>query len=239
MRMHLMVKNVPVLWYSSPMKSRQKNAISPLRDALWGEHKLCVLLPKTGVNPLQMMEQFKNNETTVMLATPNSVRGLDFPALTHVYTLYLPTEDPREYVHLAGRVGRVGQRGSVYGSGGRVVSILQQDDADKMDVLAEKLGFVFTDVDSVSVDDDISRIVSQLKVVDDEDDDMEDEVSDSAEPDFANPDDLDKVRRYLEDTVSLLTITSEDDEEENIGQADTIDVEYESDDEEDDDKGFQ
>jgi len=120
-----------------------------------------------------------------------------------------------------------------------VVSILQQDDADKMDVLAEKLGFVFTDVDSVSVDDDISRIVSQLKVVDDEDDDMEDEVSDSAEPDFANPDDLDKVRRYLEDTVSLLTITSEDDEEENIGQADTIDVEYESDDEEDDDKGFQ
>ena len=67
-----------------PDEATAKAAISPLRDALWGEHKLCVLLPKTGVNPLQMMDQFKNNETTVVLATPNSVRGLDFPAVSHV-----------------------------------------------------------------------------------------------------------------------------------------------------------
>ena len=83
-----------------PDEETAKKSIAPLRDALWGDHKLCVLLPKTGVGPLQMMEQFKNNETTVMLATPNSVRGLDFPAVSHVYTLYLPMDDPREYVHL-------------------------------------------------------------------------------------------------------------------------------------------
>ena len=124
-----------------------KKSIEPLRDALWGDHKLCVLLPKTGVNPLGIMEQFKNNETTVMLATPNSVRGLDFPAVTHVYTLYLPMDDPREYVHLAGRVGRVGQEGSVRGSGGRVVSILKEEDAGNMDTLARELGFTFTDIE--------------------------------------------------------------------------------------------
>ena len=94
------------------------------------------------------MEQFKNNETTVMLATPNSVRGLDFPAVSHVYTLYLPTDDPREYVHLAGRVGRVGQMGSVRGDGGQVISVLRDEDAEQMDSLAKELGFEFTDGES-------------------------------------------------------------------------------------------
>ena len=79
-----------------PDESQAKAAIEPLRDALWGDHKLCVLLPKTGERPLNIMDQFKKNETSVMLATPNSVRGLDFPALSHVYTLYLPMDDPRE-----------------------------------------------------------------------------------------------------------------------------------------------
>jgi len=79
-----------------PDEVQARAAIEPLRDSLWGEHKLCVLLPKTGQRPLTIMDQFKRNETSVMLATPNSVRGLDFPALSHVYTLYLPMDDPRE-----------------------------------------------------------------------------------------------------------------------------------------------
>jgi superfamily II DNA/RNA helicase len=198
------------------------------------------LLPKTGVNPLEMMQQFKNNETTVMLATPNSVRGLDFPDVTHVYTLYLPTEDPREYIHLAGRVGRVGQRGSVRGSGGRVVSILQEQDADKMDAMAKELGFEFTDTSSAAVDDDISRIISRITTIDDDDDDDEDGddidiVADKS--DFTNPDDLDKVRRYLEDTVSLLTA----DGDEEVKEGGPTDVEFQNDDSsvDDEDDSFQ
>jgi hypothetical protein len=91
-----------------PGESEVKAAIDPMRDALWGVHRLCVLLPDTGQTPLEIMEMFQSGRTNVMLATPNSVRGLDFADLTHVYTLYLPTGDPREYVHLAGRVGRIG-----------------------------------------------------------------------------------------------------------------------------------
>jgi superfamily II DNA/RNA helicase len=172
-----------------PDEPQAKAAIEPLRDAMWGEHKLCVLLPKTGFSPLTIMEQFKKNETTVMLATPNSVRGLDFPALTHVYTLYLPIDDPREYVHLAGRVGRVGQVGRVLGDGAHVVSILKKEDAGKMEELAQKLGFEFEDIDVESAVDDMRR---------DDDGELDTESLD-----------IDKMRRYLEDTLTLLGTTEE------------------------------
>ena len=188
-----------------PDEVTAKAAISPLRDALWGEHKLCVLLPKTGVNPLQMMDQFKNNETTVMLATPNSVRGLDFPAVSHVYTLYLPMDDPREYVHLAGRVGRVGQMGSARGGGGRVVSILKEGEAQNMDVLAKELGFEFTDLDS-GFD---STVVAP--------------ISEDGEFDMEKTD-LDEMRRYLEDTLTLLE--TDDPEDELRGKNNVIDATF-------------
>lgn len=160
-----------------PGEEEARNAIEPMRDAMWGEHKLCVLLPNTGEKPLTIMEQFKSGETSVMLATPNSVRGLDFADLTHVYTLYLPSNDPREYLHLAGRVGRIGQMGSVSGSGGRVTSILRPDEAEKMESLAKSLDFKFDDVEYIP-----------------------------GKVDESNVDDL---RRYLEDTMSLVSLVDE------------------------------
>ncbi|KAL3917021.1 MAG: hypothetical protein SGILL_004909, partial [Bacillariaceae sp.] len=208
-----------------PDEDVAREAIVPLRDALWGEHKLCVLLPKTGVNPLEMMSQFKSNETTVMLATPNSVRGLDFPAVSHVYTLYLPTEDPREYVHLAGRTGRVGQRGSVRGTGGRVVSILKKEDADKMNDMASNLGFEFADIEAINTDSDIERIFADLASNDDDNDEDDDDSIPSDSRDFSSPEDLDKARRYLEDAVSLLSTDADV----------TIDVEAETHSDEDED----
>lgn len=141
-----------------PGEEEARAAIEPMRDAMWGEHKLCVLLPRSGVNPLTIMEQFKTGLTSVMLATPNSVRGLDFPDLTHVYTLYIPEDDPREYLHLAGRVGRIGQMGSVAGKGGRVTSILTNDEAHKMSSLASKLNFSFIDIEYDSGEVDQSNV---------------------------------------------------------------------------------
>ena len=94
--------------------------MSKLRDTMWGDHKLCVLLPDTGINPVTIMEQFRIGQTSVMLATSNSVCGLDFDGLTNVYTLYLPANHPKEYVRLTGRVGRIGQVGSGEGLGGCV-----------------------------------------------------------------------------------------------------------------------
>lgn len=201
-----------------PNETQARAAIEPLRDAMWGDHRLCVLLPKSGVNPLTIMEQFKKNETSVMLATPNSVRGLDFPALTHVYTLYLPMEDPREYVHLAGRVGRVGQLGTVQGDGGHVISILKEEDASQMDVLAKALSFEFTDVDASSVEDIV--ILNAKGKVD--------------ETMF----DLERTRRLLEDTINLI-----EEAEDPVVDIDAIDAarptdvhDEDNDDSEDDDE---
>ena len=197
-----------------PSEAEAKAAIAPLRDAVWGEHKVCVLLPKTGINPLQMMDDFKNNQTSVMIATANSVRGLDFPALTSVYTLYLPMDDPREYVHLAGRVGRVGQMGSVQGAGGKVVSILKESEAMKMDDLAKELNFGFTDVDPV-VEKSFTR-------------------TEDGEVDLDNVD-IEKMRRLLEDTMNLMG----DGEEQTVNfdsiDRSRMDLELDSDDEDDDD----
>lgn len=175
-----------------PDEAEAKASIAKLRDALWGEHKVCVLLPKTGVNPLQMMQDFKNGETSVMIATPNSVRGLDFPDLSHVYTLYLPNDDPREYVHLAGRVGRVGQMGSVKGDGGHVVSILNEEDANKMTDLAKELQFEFVDVEPLS--EEFSR--------------LSDEALDDIEKE-----DVEEARRILEDTMTLIDLADDVDAE--------------------------
>jgi superfamily II DNA/RNA helicase len=194
-----------------PDEKIAKTSIAPLRDALWGEHKLCVLLPKTGVNPLQMMEQFKRNETTVLLATPNSVRGLDFPDVSHVYTLYLPMDDPREYVHLAGRVGRVGQMGSVRGSGGRVISILKEEEADKMESLANDLGFEFSDIE-----------INQDELVLPRNED--------GEIDFDNVE-VERFRQLFEDTLNLVSMDGDDEGDSSEASDPTvIDVDSESED---------
>jgi superfamily II DNA/RNA helicase len=104
-----------------------------------------------------------------------------------VYTLYLPADDPREYVHLAGRVGRVGQRGPALGGGGRVVSILREDEAGKMEALARTLGFEFTDIDTTF------ELVPRL----------EDGSIDTESADF------EKLRRLLEDTLTLVDLADD------------------------------
>lgn len=156
-----------------PDETAARDTISTLRDAMWGDHRLGVLLPNTGVVPLEIMERFKRGDLTVLLATPNSIRGLDFPALTHVYTLFLPADDPREYLHLAGRVGRIGQQGSVRGQGGRVTTILDPEVAPKYEDMANFLGFEFIDVEPLKAEVTLES-------------------------------DVDAMKRYLEDTLTLL-----------------------------------
>lgn len=197
-----------------PSETEAKASIGKLRDALWGEHKVCVLLPKTGVNPLQMMQDFKDEKTSVMIATPNSVRGLDFPDLSHVYTLYLPLDDPREYVHLAGRVGRVGQMGSVRGGGGRVVSILSEDEAEKYEEMARELKFDFVDLEE-PLPESFSRDTDSVLDV--------------------NEENLEELRQRLEDTMTLLELAEDiavdlDQLDDVIGGVDDDDDEDEEDD---------
>lgn len=85
----------------------QARALSdPLRTVLWGEHAISVLLPG-GTEPIKALHSFRDNQTTLLLATPAAARGLDLPAVSHVYNLSTPS-DAADYLHRAGRTGRIG-----------------------------------------------------------------------------------------------------------------------------------
>ena len=47
-------------------------------------------------------------QINVLVTTPLATRGLDFPAVTHVFNLGL-VGSAADYLHRAGRAGRIGQ----------------------------------------------------------------------------------------------------------------------------------
>jgi len=235
-----------------PTEAEARAAIEPIRDSMWNEHQVCVLLPKTGFAPMRIMEQFTDGTTNLMIATPNSVRGLDFPALTHVYTMYLPFDDPREYIHLAGRVGRVGQLGSVKGmNGGRVITIMKESDIPQMDELASNLGFDITDIPPEEyMDTDENEILlgikeQALRVDDDEDDDdddndLDDKTATATDDGFESVVDedrmkLERMRRYLEDKLTLIQDDVDDDGNLKPNDDSTTEISSSMGDDEDDD----
>lgn len=80
----------------------------PLRNIFWGKHSISVLLPD-GSEPIKSLHAFRDNKTSLLIATASSSRGLDLPAVTHVYSTFVPSEeDAVEYIHMAGRLGRIG-----------------------------------------------------------------------------------------------------------------------------------
>lgn len=60
-----------------------------------------------------VINQFRNGEIELLVATDVAARGLDISGVTHVYN-YDITQDPESYVHRIGRTGRAGNEGSSY-----------------------------------------------------------------------------------------------------------------------------
>ena len=58
----------------------------------------------------QVLNRFRNNQTTILIATDVAARGLDINDISHVFNYDLP-EEPELYVHRVGRTGRAGKRG--------------------------------------------------------------------------------------------------------------------------------
>jgi ATP-dependent RNA helicase DeaD len=59
----------------------------------------------------KVMEKLRKGELRFLVATDVAARGIDIPALSHVFQ-YEPPEDPELYIHRAGRTGRVGASGT-------------------------------------------------------------------------------------------------------------------------------
>ena len=70
---------------------------------------------------LKMLDQFKNGQHNIMIATDVAGRGIHVDGVSHVVNFTLP-EQSDDYVHRIGRTGRAGTRGVS-------ISFLSEDDA--------------------------------------------------------------------------------------------------------------
>jgi ATP-dependent RNA helicase DeaD len=58
------------------------------------------------------MDDFRSGRVKLLVVSDLAARGLDIPDVTHVFNLEFP-EDPKLYLHRAGRTGRAGKSGTV------------------------------------------------------------------------------------------------------------------------------
>lgn len=60
---------------------------------------------------MAMLEKFKSGELSILVASDVAARGLDIPAVSHVFNFDVPTHAD-DYVHRIGRTGRAGRTGA-------------------------------------------------------------------------------------------------------------------------------
>ena len=63
---------------------------------------------------MQFLAELKRGDIDVVVSTEQTVRGLDYCFVDTVFLMEVP-RNAQEYIHLAGRVGRMGRRRSVVG----------------------------------------------------------------------------------------------------------------------------
>jgi len=78
---------------------------------------------------METLEQFKNNKLTLLVASDVAARGLDIPAVSHVFNFDAPTH-AEDYVHRIGRTGRAGRSGVA-------VTLVAPSDAKHIDAITK------------------------------------------------------------------------------------------------------
>lgn len=85
-------------------------------------------------DPLRALQLFRDHRATLLLASGQAARGLDLPAVSHVYNIGLPP-DTTQYLHRAGRAGRIGSM-----IGGTVTTVVSPEELPGLMALASALG---------------------------------------------------------------------------------------------------
>ncbi|WP_244557426.1 DEAD/DEAH box helicase [Devosia lucknowensis] len=62
---------------------------------------------------METLDAFKSNKLTLLVASDVAARGLDIPAVSHVFNFDVPVH-AEDYVHRIGRTGRAGRSGVAY-----------------------------------------------------------------------------------------------------------------------------
>ncbi|GLI69730.1 hypothetical protein VaNZ11_014406, partial [Volvox africanus] len=95
-------------------------------------------------NPIRALHSFRDNKSTLLLATGAAARGLDLPGVSHVYSLG-PPPDATQYLHRAGRAGRIGST-----SGGVVTTLVTPEELPLLLEIGRQLGIRLVEEEEAS-----------------------------------------------------------------------------------------
>ena len=118
------------------------SAADALRSSLWSVHRVSLLLPE-GREPVRAVAAFRDGDASLLVATPPAARGLDLPCVDAVACLGPPT-DAADYLHRAGRAGRLGPAA---GGGSCTWVVAEGAEVDKLRAAAAALGVALETVD--------------------------------------------------------------------------------------------
>lgn len=81
---------------------------------------------------MKMLASFKDQSTTLLVASDVAARGLDIPEVSHVFNFDVPTH-AEDYVHRIGRTGRAGRSGTAY-------TLVSRSDQKYLDAVEKLIG---------------------------------------------------------------------------------------------------
>jgi superfamily II DNA/RNA helicase len=119
-----------------------RNEVAERVAAKLTHHKLAVADLSAGLDKLDRkhaMDGIRSGAINIMIASDLAARGLDLPAVTHVFNLDVPTMS-KAYLHRVGRTGRAGAQGTA-------VSLLTQIEARLVRRYENELGIAMQRVE--------------------------------------------------------------------------------------------
>ena len=114
-----------------------RNEVAERVAAKLAHHKLAVADLSAGLDKLDRkhaMDGIRSGAINIMIASDLAARGLDLPAVTHVFNLDVPTTS-KAYLHRVGRTGRAGAQGTA-------VSLLTEIEARLVRRYENELGII-------------------------------------------------------------------------------------------------
>ncbi|AWL28543.1 ATP-dependent RNA helicase RhlB [Acinetobacter defluvii] len=114
--------------------ANRRDQVRKLYDHLKRDHYKVVMLSGEIAQDkrLKMLDQFKNGQHNIMIATDVAGRGIHVDGVSHVINYTLP-EQSDDYVHRIGRTGRAGTQGVS-------ISFLSEDDAFYLPEIEKAIG---------------------------------------------------------------------------------------------------
>ena len=98
-----------------------------------------------------VMAKVRTGQVRFLVATDVAARGIDIPALSHVF-LYEPPEDHESYIHRAGRTGRAGAAGTV-------VSLVDIMERMELERISKHYSLALMEMKDPT-DEDVAKVVS-------------------------------------------------------------------------------